>query len=54
MLKMSWRKKVRQNAKIAKKFGANKTGRAYTKAIPAIFFTFAYLNCKLFSGSLSI
>ena len=41
MLKMSWRKKVCQNAKIAKIFGAKKTGRAYTKAVPGFFFYFS-------------
>ena len=34
MLKMSWRKKRCQIAKIAKTFGAINTGRAYTKAVP--------------------
>ena len=34
MLKMSWCKKRRQIAKIAKTFGAINTGRAYTKAVP--------------------
>ena len=34
MLKMSWRKKRRQNVKNAKTFGAINTGKAYTKAVP--------------------
>ena len=37
MLKLSWRKKGCQNAKIAEKIGAKKTSRAYTKAVPGFF-----------------
>ena len=37
-------KKVHQNAKIAKKFGAKKTGRAYTKAVPTLILILYFLK----------
>ena len=52
MVKLSWRKRGRENAKIAKKIGAKKTGRAYTKAVPydldkfACIFILEYIKKK--------